>query len=741
MADIELVFKTRAELQGAKSVEDQLERDIGKAKALGKDFSDLEAQLKRVKSAIAAAGKPEGPGLGEMFSKIREGLGDIVPGFARLDGLVSKFAGGSLAAVAGGFTVAAGAIETAREALNEYAEQEANVARLDAALAQRAQLTDDYREKLQELAGQLQETTAIADEKWIAVLTRLTQFGADPENIEQYAEAVKNLAGLLGGDVESAANAFSRALQGNFDMFARYGIRVEEAGTQTERLDKLMVELAQRGGGQLEASANSLTGQWRQFANATADVSKGIGRMIASTGLVQGALSAVTSAFSWWSEVLSGVVPKIDGLENALRPTVETMNEGGDAAKKYAQGLEQLTKDGTTASAAVDAVIRKIRELRQLQDEQEDAEMGAQLAQVDEDEAKHKLVGSAAIQKRGDIRKEFAKKKFERGQAALQEEIQANEAAYAAKAEGVDEANAAVEKRREQLKLQQEIEQAAALVRTREESAGKAEQEYSKAQEERDLSEPSKFPIFTKGGKLDLPESPLPSWEEVQDKEQGRTPEGERVKDANAALAANLRLLQAARKKLADLQEVQQVNGGSTTLTAAQLEAQIKGELEPALKKKQSELEAEAERIKQNEVLKRRSEANAQIYPTQVRAGETTTSADVIKAKEAERHEMERKAEEFERKQQQERERQQREVEHDLQMRNQGLHGGHTWERETSDIGTKSSQAVQELGRTNALISKAFEDVTEAVRDLNAQLSDVRRDLALTNSRQSNART
>lgn len=50
---------TPVELSGAKALEEQLQRDIGKAKALGEDFSQLQTKLKSVQAAIANADIPD----------------------------------------------------------------------------------------------------------------------------------------------------------------------------------------------------------------------------------------------------------------------------------------------------------------------------------------------------------------------------------------------------------------------------------------------------------------------------------------------------------------------------------------------------------------------------------------------------------------------------------------------------------------------------------------------------------
>lgn len=61
--DLEILIRTKAELAGAREAEAQLERDIGKARALGQEYGELETRLKRVRAAMAAHEQPDGGAL------------------------------------------------------------------------------------------------------------------------------------------------------------------------------------------------------------------------------------------------------------------------------------------------------------------------------------------------------------------------------------------------------------------------------------------------------------------------------------------------------------------------------------------------------------------------------------------------------------------------------------------------------------------------------------------------------
>ena len=251
----------------------------------------------------------------------------------------------------------AAAWSTAAKAVSEYSAAEQEMAKLDAALANSASLTGEYRAQLQGLASDLQNSTGIADEKWTAALTTLTKFGADSTNIDQYSEAVKNLAGFLGGDIEQAAFLFGKAMQGSTEMLGRYGIEVDKSATQTAQLDSIMAQLAQRGGGQLEAQAGTLTGQWNQLTNATSDIFESFGGLIAQTQLLQATMDGVTGILRAVNDAMGISIPQTEGLSNKFIQQAASADQLKLAVDAYRDTLTTTTEASTSAQAAANAEI------------------------------------------------------------------------------------------------------------------------------------------------------------------------------------------------------------------------------------------------------------------------------------------------------------------------------------------------------------------------------------------------
>ncbi len=359
----------------------------------------VDIRVKTTAENTGALGQVEG-----FLKRIKEGGGAASKAIDGIAGVIR----GPLAAASAVLASLAGAFAGLTKSVSEYADAQEKVAKLDAALSQRGLLSGEFRERLQELAGELQATTAVADDEWLEVLRRLIQFGSTPESIGMDVEAVKNLAGII-GDVSSAANLYSRALQGNYDMFARYGIVVRDAGTQTEKLNDLQEQLARRGGGQLEAQAKSLNGQWAALKNSTSDLLEAIGSQIARTGVLQSVLGGLLNVTSAWADILGGTVKQLDGLKN----------QTGDAEKALASYRAQLEGVAKLSDAIVKSTKAETDAIKAKQaaiDEVADAQMALDLLRVDEAEASGKISKRGGIKARSAIRSAAAKAKYDREQ-------------------------------------------------------------------------------------------------------------------------------------------------------------------------------------------------------------------------------------------------------------------------------------------------------------------------------------
>lgn len=347
----------------------------------------LAQTTQQANAAAAATAKlnaegSKGGGLGK-FAQLKADFAEAGGG---LKGFMSVLlgSGATVAAWAAGI---AGAFALAAKGLQVFAEKQQQVAKLDAVLANQGKLTDEYREKLQALAGAQAKATATSGNDWLQALTTLNKFGADTSNIDQYTEAVKNLAGFMEGGIPEAAFLFGKAMQGQHQMLTRYGIEVDSSKTRTEQLADIMRQAAEKGGGVLEARAQTITGQFDAFNGAIKKVFGGLGNLISQSGLVQAGLGALTGTLNLLAKVLPATVPAADGLKNSLSALSPEARKAAEALADLAHAdvgdMGGVQKSAEGATGAVNAEVDALRKLQGELDQQGDENLKQKLASID----------------------------------------------------------------------------------------------------------------------------------------------------------------------------------------------------------------------------------------------------------------------------------------------------------------------------------------------------------------------
>ena len=309
----------------------------------------------------------------DQINKIKERYAEMAQESGRA-GNVGTDAVRSLVAEFAPFVTIAGAAAAAWESINHaidaFASHEDRIIGLDAALANHGNLTDAIRAKYRALAEEQEADTKIIADRWLDVFARLTRFGAKPEEMEKYAVAVKNLAGLMGTDIESAGHIFTRVMEGNFQFLHRYGIMVEQTGDKTRDLNRAMELIAAGGAGVLDAKAKALSGTFAEVKNQTTHFFEALGELIARTGIIQTVTGAAT-----------GVIKDLTG----------SMRDGGEAASVLDNKLAGVAtaagqsgeKQAQAAKDATDAIKGELDALDALQSRQDsltDAMMAGELA-------------------------------------------------------------------------------------------------------------------------------------------------------------------------------------------------------------------------------------------------------------------------------------------------------------------------------------------------------------------------
>ncbi len=437
MADFttEFVFKTDAELRGAQELAAALEKQIAQIKQLAteeqalkqkeqelaevqrKITADLKARAQAEEAAAASAAKRAGANNTEQTA--RAGLSDIGsqssgllrPGADPQNRAAADLAAqsASLARLAGTAAATVAAIAGVASAMAAMAEA-GDKARLiedqlGKALENQGLASDDLVERYKGMAGALQDTTNVASSEWLQVITQLTQAGSRPESVGMDLQVVKDLAGLLGGDVSQAAGVWSKAIQGNFEALGRLGIRVEENGTLTEKLSQAMSQAATKGGGQLELATKGLTGVLKAFANSAGDSIEQVATTFQPlTDAVGQALKELGSNWLDFVKTFTGTNPIADHVAHAAlqhpklsKATADT----GAAQRAAALDVKKLTDALDEQTSAMDKTLRAANALAE-------AQKDVELARIDAAERAGTITGPQAVIARRDVERRAA---------------------------------------------------------------------------------------------------------------------------------------------------------------------------------------------------------------------------------------------------------------------------------------------------------------------------------------------
>lgn len=232
------------------------------------------------------------------------------------------------------------------ETIPQWAEQEQNINKLNAALVNAGTFSAAFSGKLQNLAVEMQRSSGIGQEEWLQTFTKLAQFGADNSNIISLTNAVKNAAGIY-GTLGQATTAVQKAMEGQFDTFREHGIVIDQNATQAEKLKQLFQELERVGGGQLQAEMMGLSGAWKEMSGNAHSLGQNMGRLITETFQLEDIVRGVALVFETWSDVTQRTAKEEGKFADSTHRATRSMQEQKDLARQLQIEMEKL-KDGYT---------------------------------------------------------------------------------------------------------------------------------------------------------------------------------------------------------------------------------------------------------------------------------------------------------------------------------------------------------------------------------------------------------
>lgn len=157
-------------------------------------------------------------------------------------------------------------------------EENQAILRLENSLANSPATVGATTDAFLEQAAAMQDSTTFADDMTISAQAMLATFRLTEDQILQLTPLVADLSAKFGVDMDRAAIAVGKAMQGNVGTLQRWGVQIEEGGNATERFNNLIEGLRENAGGFAAQQGRTFSGQLTILKNNLGDVAEGIGQ-------------------------------------------------------------------------------------------------------------------------------------------------------------------------------------------------------------------------------------------------------------------------------------------------------------------------------------------------------------------------------------------------------------------------------------------------------------------------------
>jgi hypothetical protein len=185
----------------------------------------------------------------------------------------------------------------------------------------------------------------------------------------------------------------------------------------------LWAQLAERGGGQLDARADGLTGAFNKLKNSTNNLFQSSGQLIAEFTGLDTKVRVVAGAMSWLNSLISQTPEKSRKLKNAVLETGAAMESKEEIVRRYAKSYDHLRSSAQQAANELERATAAIRAKAQQENSVAGARAEARLKRVDMDEKSGRITPTRAATLRTQIQSDLEAENFQREKDARDKEI------------------------------------------------------------------------------------------------------------------------------------------------------------------------------------------------------------------------------------------------------------------------------------------------------------------------------
>ena len=225
---------------------------------------------------------------------------------------------------------------------------EQNQRKFDSSIRNSSQTYSEGGKALSDYAQSLQQVTAADGDAIVGMQSVLIQFGLTEEQVKTLTPLVVDLSRKIGVDLDDAAKAVGKSVDGSTGGLRRYGISIDEADAKTDAFGATVEGLRSTVGGFAEEEGKSFSGQIEIMKNNLGDIQESVGKgAIDVIGGLAGAAAGGAKALTEMNPALAESVGKIGAIGALTVGAVGGITVAAGQLIKFRDVLTTVGADGT----------------------------------------------------------------------------------------------------------------------------------------------------------------------------------------------------------------------------------------------------------------------------------------------------------------------------------------------------------------------------------------------------------
>lgn len=267
------------------------------------------------------------------------------------------------------------AVAVVTKALEDQAEAEAGINKLNQTLANQGKLANSTTKEFLELAQSLTDVSTYTDDSILSVETQFVALGKSRNEVERLTRATINYAAYTRQDLSTAMGDVSRGLNGSARAFKLYGIEIDSGADKTTRMNQLIGQMEAKFGGSAQAATQTMSGQITILKRELGEASESFGKFLGSLSSGNSVIPTVTEWIKEFSTFLGGkaIIAMSEfraQLNEMLASVLNRLADFGESVQKlpfFGKGVvdKQIvtaSKETRELAKSLDESAKKLRE-------------------------------------------------------------------------------------------------------------------------------------------------------------------------------------------------------------------------------------------------------------------------------------------------------------------------------------------------------------------------------------------